>query len=251
MKRSFPRVAFALTAALLFAMAGHAETAKKPALQVKTLDGASFDLASQRGKWVIVNFWATWCSPCIKEMPDISQFVAARSDAGALGSRGIGTPPASQTAATSTRNPPVDAAGMAYASKSLTSGDLFGWREPVLPPGRTERLVDGVEHWLGERRRVVLASDQAPRLAHGIELFLRTLDQAIVDDDEVRHRIDDVACTRLGCTARARKDLFDGRHAHCCSPPRDFGRVSRRCGWWSSETARHIIAWLTTSTAML
>ncbi len=58
-----------------------------------------------------------------------------------------------------------EAAGMAFASKGLTSGDLFGWREPVLPPGRTERLVDGVEHWLGERRRVVLASDQAPRLA--------------------------------------------------------------------------------------
>ena len=54
---------------------------------------------------------------------------------------------------------------MAYASKSLTSGDLFGWREPVLPPGRTERLVDGVEHWLGERARVVIVSDQAPRLA--------------------------------------------------------------------------------------
>jgi transcription-repair coupling factor (superfamily II helicase) len=58
-----------------------------------------------------------------------------------------------------------EASGMAFASKGLTSGDLFGWREPVLPPGRTERLVDGVEHWLGERRRVVLASDQAPRLA--------------------------------------------------------------------------------------
>jgi len=57
------------------------------------------------------------------------------------------------------------AEGMAYASAGLTSGDLFGWREPVLPPGRTERLVDGVEHWLGEGARVVLASDQAPRLA--------------------------------------------------------------------------------------
>jgi thiol-disulfide isomerase/thioredoxin len=85
MKRSFPRLAFALATALLFAMAGHAETAKKPTLQLKTLDGASFDLAAQRGKWVIVNFWATWCSPCIKEMPDISQFVAARSDVAAIG----------------------------------------------------------------------------------------------------------------------------------------------------------------------
>ncbi|HEV7489165.1 MAG TPA: TlpA disulfide reductase family protein [Rhodanobacteraceae bacterium] len=85
MKRSFLRVAFALVAALLFAAGGHAETAKKPALQVTTLDGATFDLATQRGKWVIVNFWATWCSPCIKEMPDISQFVAARSDVAAIG----------------------------------------------------------------------------------------------------------------------------------------------------------------------
>ncbi len=59
----------------------------------------------------------------------------------------------------------AEADGMAFASKGLTSGDLFGWREPVLPPGRTERLVDGVEHWLGEGARVVLASDQAPRLA--------------------------------------------------------------------------------------
>ena len=56
------------------------------------------------------------------------------------------------------------AEGMAFASKSLTSGDQFGWREPVLPPGRTERLIDGVEHWVGERSRLVLASDQAPRL---------------------------------------------------------------------------------------
>ena len=57
------------------------------------------------------------------------------------------------------------AEGMAFASKSLTSGDQFGWREPVLPPGLTERLVDGVQHWVGEKARVVLASDQAPRLA--------------------------------------------------------------------------------------
>jgi transcription-repair coupling factor (superfamily II helicase) len=58
-----------------------------------------------------------------------------------------------------------EATDMAQASRSLSSGDVFGWREPVLPPGRTERLVEGVEHWVGESARVVLASDQAPRLA--------------------------------------------------------------------------------------
>jgi len=84
MKRCFLRFGMTL-AALLFAAGAIAETASKPALQVATLDGATFDLAAQRGKWVIVNFWATWCSPCIKEMPDISRFVASRSDVSAIG----------------------------------------------------------------------------------------------------------------------------------------------------------------------
>ncbi len=44
-------------------------------------------------------------------------------------------------------------------------GDLFGWREPALPPARTARLAQTIEGWAIEGDRVVLASDQAPRLA--------------------------------------------------------------------------------------
>lgn len=71
-------LAFALLA--LAAAPAFAATAAKPALAVSTLDGGSFDLSKQSGKWVIVNFWATWCSPCLKELPDISAFVAAHKD---------------------------------------------------------------------------------------------------------------------------------------------------------------------------
>ncbi|MEI7036004.1 TlpA disulfide reductase family protein [Fulvimonas yonginensis] len=57
----------------------------QPALKVTTLDGKPYDLAAQRGHWVIVNFWATWCVPCIKEMPDISRFVAEHANVRAIG----------------------------------------------------------------------------------------------------------------------------------------------------------------------
>jgi thiol-disulfide isomerase/thioredoxin len=70
----------ALGASLLIAAAAVAATATKPALKVATLDGGTFDLAAQNGKWVIVNFWATWCSPCIKELPDISTYVEQHKD---------------------------------------------------------------------------------------------------------------------------------------------------------------------------
>jgi transcription-repair coupling factor (superfamily II helicase) len=55
--------------------------------------------------------------------------------------------------------------GVALASGARGSGDLFGWREPTLPLGRAGRLADAVEAWREEGARIVLASDQAPRLA--------------------------------------------------------------------------------------
>ncbi|KZC22134.1 hypothetical protein RHOFW104T7_02230 [Rhodanobacter thiooxydans] len=71
--------------ALAFAVPAQAAMPAQPTLHVTTLDGKTFDLAAQRGKWVIVNYWATWCVPCIKEMPDISRFVAAHQNVTAIG----------------------------------------------------------------------------------------------------------------------------------------------------------------------
>jgi thiol-disulfide isomerase/thioredoxin len=41
-------------------------------------DGAEADLAAFRGKTILVNYWATWCPPCEKEMPSLGALQAAR-----------------------------------------------------------------------------------------------------------------------------------------------------------------------------
>ena len=45
-----------------------------PSVIGTTLDGSPFDLGEQRGRWVLVNFFATWCSPCVQEHDDLAAF---------------------------------------------------------------------------------------------------------------------------------------------------------------------------------
>jgi cytochrome c biogenesis protein CcmG, thiol:disulfide interchange protein DsbE len=45
-----------------------------PALVLSELGGQTFDLSKLHGKVVLVNYWATWCAPCKKEMPVLNSF---------------------------------------------------------------------------------------------------------------------------------------------------------------------------------
>jgi cytochrome c biogenesis protein CcmG/thiol:disulfide interchange protein DsbE len=46
------------------------------------LTGRPFDIDAARGRWVVVNFFATWCVPCIREHPELVEFSARHAAAG-------------------------------------------------------------------------------------------------------------------------------------------------------------------------
>lgn len=63
----------ATVAALAMLVAGCGRPSADPALQVRTLDGEVASLGDYAGQVVFLNFWATWCGPCVREMPSIQR----------------------------------------------------------------------------------------------------------------------------------------------------------------------------------
>jgi thiol-disulfide isomerase/thioredoxin len=52
---------------------------------LQQLRGEAVSLSDYRQKWVVINYWATWCAPCRKEIPDLSALNQARDDLIVLG----------------------------------------------------------------------------------------------------------------------------------------------------------------------
>ena len=56
-----------------------------PPIVGETLDGGDFDLTGFRNRYVVVNFFATWCVPCIREHPELVEFQRRHADTDDVG----------------------------------------------------------------------------------------------------------------------------------------------------------------------
>jgi thiol-disulfide isomerase/thioredoxin len=50
----------------------------------QTHDGNSGRFADLHGRWILINYWASWCEPCIKEIPELNQFAKQHGDKAAV-----------------------------------------------------------------------------------------------------------------------------------------------------------------------
>jgi len=61
------------------------ETEEPVDFSLQKLGGGEVSMSDYLGQWVVVNYWATWCTPCLKEIPDLSELHQERSDLTVLG----------------------------------------------------------------------------------------------------------------------------------------------------------------------
>lgn len=63
---------------------GHAPGERLPDFTLTDLNGEVFSLSACRGKTVVINLWATWCAPCVKELPHFERLQRERDDVAVL-----------------------------------------------------------------------------------------------------------------------------------------------------------------------
>jgi cytochrome c biogenesis protein CcmG/thiol:disulfide interchange protein DsbE len=132
-----------------------------PPIVGTTLTGTTFDLSSIRGRWVVVNFFASWCPPCQQEQPDLIAFAYHHRAPGDTALVGVVFDDAPSSARNFAR-----LSGAAWPAVVDPGGKIeldYGVRGPpetflVSPSGIVAVHLDGpvtsaqLEYWLGRER---------------------------------------------------------------------------------------------------
>jgi len=91
-------------------------------------EGGELALADFRGRWLLINFWATWCPPCVEEMPLLDRFHAQQNDGG-IQVLGLAIDQPSAVSKFLARNPvkfPIGLAGLEGTDLGRTLGNPTG-----------------------------------------------------------------------------------------------------------------------------
>ena len=132
---------------LALAVSALGQTASTPELRLKDINGRALRLSDYRGKVVLLNFWATWCPPCRKEVPDL---IRLQRDYRKQGLRVIGVTYPPQTLSEVRRfarqmgiNYPV-ALGKKQTSLEFTSSENLPLTIVIGRDGTIREVIEGI-----------------------------------------------------------------------------------------------------------
>ena len=155
---SFSAVAQALSLNEIFAK----KTLQLPEFSVVDMQGKTHNNSSVKGKYLVVNFWATWCPPCLKEIPAFVDFYSQYSDK-------------------------VEILGMDYEDASrdkiIDFTDTFMVNYPIiLADAKNQPEFSKFGEILGMPTTYIYAPDGALIDYHMGEIDIKTLEKAIQQD---------------------------------------------------------------------
>lgn len=88
--------------------------------------GGELVMQEFRGRWLFVNFWATWCAPCIRELPDLDRFARAQPDWAVVGLAIDGPTPVREFLSRRPVGFPIGLAGLSGSELARQLGNRTG-----------------------------------------------------------------------------------------------------------------------------
>lgn len=127
-----------------------------PDVALRTLDNQMVRLSDLRGRWVLLNFWATWCAPCVEELPALEALAARYANTFTILTINMREDPAAVQAFMTEHNlhlpvllDPDDQTLLAYQVQGLPlsilvspSGELVQRMAGPVDTGEVERVID-------------------------------------------------------------------------------------------------------------